>query len=195
MKNFNLNTANADEWLTPPDILSALGPFDLDPCAPVSRPWDMAARHYTVDDDGLSRPWEGRVWLNPPYGTRTFEWMARLAEHKQGIALIFARTETRGFHSEIWNKAHSVFFFKGRLRFFRMDGSQAQGANAPSCLVSYSEVDTGTIKWAQSLGHILGRLCLLQREAMGGGWLMVVCIGGLPDKVCNALEARNVQSS
>lgn len=43
MRNFNSNTANNQEWLTPPDILRALGPFDLDPCAPVNRPWDMAA--------------------------------------------------------------------------------------------------------------------------------------------------------
>lgn len=52
-----------DEWLTPPELLRALGPFALDPCAPVVRPWDTAERHYTVEDDGLSIPWVGRVWL------------------------------------------------------------------------------------------------------------------------------------
>ena len=36
-----------DEWLTPPNILLALGAFDLDPCAPIVRPWDTAALHYT----------------------------------------------------------------------------------------------------------------------------------------------------
>lgn len=55
-----------DEWLTPPALLRALGQFDLDPCSPVVRPWDTAAQHYTVQDDGLSLPWAGRVWLNPP---------------------------------------------------------------------------------------------------------------------------------
>jgi len=57
-------------------------------------------------------------WLNPPYGTETFKWLAHLAEHRRGIALIFARTETKGFHREIWNKAHAVFFFEGRLSFW-----------------------------------------------------------------------------
>lgn len=52
-----------DEWLTPPKILQALGPFDLDPCAPVNRPWATAARHYTVADNGLAMPWHGRVLL------------------------------------------------------------------------------------------------------------------------------------
>ncbi len=169
MKNFNTNTANADEWLTPPDILSALGPFDLDPCAPINRPWDMAARHYTVADDGLSKPWVGRIWLNPPYGTHTFEWMERLSEHQCGIALIFARTETRGFHRTIWDKAHSVFFFKGRLKFFHVTGQRGGTANAPSCLVSYSEADTSVIMRAQDRGEIQGRLCLLQRQTVAAG--------------------------
>lgn len=48
-----------DEWLTPPEIIKALGAFDLDPCAPVVRPWGTAARHYTVQDDGLALPAEG----------------------------------------------------------------------------------------------------------------------------------------
>ena len=165
-RDFNLNTTNNDNWLTPPNILSPLGPFDLDPCAPVNRPWDMAARHYTVADNGLSKPWAGRIWLNPPYGSETFKWVERLAAHGSGLALIFARTETRGFHSAVWDKAHSIFFFKGRLRFYRIDGSQARGANAPSCLVSYSDADTNAIMRAQSLGDLHGRLCILQNMAV-----------------------------
>ena len=117
MKNFNTNTANNDEWLTPPDILRAVGPFDLDPCAPAVRPWPMAARHYSRPDDGLSLPWIGRVWLNPPYGKETFKWLERLADHRNGLALIFARTETRGFHDQVWTRADAVFFFRGRLAF------------------------------------------------------------------------------
>lgn len=137
--NFNTNTANHDEWLTPPEIINALGDFDLDPCAPINRPWDMAKKHYTVKDNGLNLPWKGRVWCNPPYGKETFKWLARLADHGNGIALIFARTETKGFHKQVWNRATAVFFFKGRLKFHKVDGQQAGTANAPSCLVAYGE--------------------------------------------------------
>jgi hypothetical protein len=63
-----------DEWLTPPEILRALGPFDLDPCAPIARPWETAAAHYTAEDDGLSKPWAGRVWCNPPFGREAVKW-------------------------------------------------------------------------------------------------------------------------
>lgn len=127
-----------DEWLTPPRLLEALGPFDLDPCSPVERPWPTAAAHYTVEDDGLSRPWEGRVWLNPPYGPRTGRWMRRMAEHGDGIALIFARTETEMFYKYAWLKAAAMLFLRGRLHFYSARGERAKGnAGGPSVLIAY----------------------------------------------------------
>lgn len=162
VKNFNTNTENNDEWLTPPELLKVLGPFDLDPCAPVTRPWPTASTHYTVQDNGLTQPWKGRVWLNPPYGRETYKWLARLAEHGAGLALIFARTETQGFHEQVWGKADAVFFFKGRLRFCRVDGRLCGVANAPSCLVSYSQQDTGHIAKILMGGLIQGKLITLR---------------------------------
>lgn len=127
-----------DEWLTPPGIISALGEFDLDPCMPVNRPWNTAKVHYTKDDDGLSKEWFGRIWLNPPYGMVATEWMARLAKHGNGIALLFARTETQMFFDHIWNEATAMLFIKGRLYFHYVDGSVAkQNGGAPSVLIAY----------------------------------------------------------
>ena len=158
MKNFNTNTKNNDEWLTPPEIIRALGPFDIDPCSPINRPWNTASVHYTINDDGLNKYWWGRVWLNPPYGKETFKWIEKLSNSKNGIALIFARTETKGFHKFIWNKAHSLFFFEGRICFHYVDGTKAGAANAPSCLVSYSEYDTEKIINAKLNKKIKGKL-------------------------------------
>ena len=125
-----------DEWLTPPEILKALGPFDLDPCAPKNRPWDMADNHYT--DFGLMKPWFGRVWMNPPYGQQTSQWLNKLASHGNGIALIFARTETEMFFSQVWEKAAAVLFIKGRLFFHYLDGTKAKAnSGGPSVLIAY----------------------------------------------------------
>lgn len=55
-------------WLTPPEIIRALGEFDLDPCCPPAMPWSTAKKMVCRPDDGLAVTWEGRVWLNPPYG-------------------------------------------------------------------------------------------------------------------------------
>jgi hypothetical protein len=161
--NFNTNTLNKDEWLTPRYITDALGPFDLDPCSPITRPWSTARTHYTIEDDGLVKEWYGRVWCNPPYGKHTFTWLEKLAQHGRGIALIFCRTETKGFHAQIWDKADSIFFFKGRLKFCDINGKTGNTANAPSCLVSYSGEDTLYIEKAIKENKITGKLIYLRQ--------------------------------
>lgn len=129
----------SDDWLTPPDIIDALGPFDLDPCISVDQPWKTGQRGYDVSLDGLAQEWSGFVWLNPPYGPQTGKWLRKLADHGSGIALIFARTETKDFHGEVWERADALFFFKGRLHFhFPVSGEAADfNAGAPSVLVGY----------------------------------------------------------
>ena len=131
--------AVTDTWLTPPWILEKLGHFDLDPCAASEpRPWPTAGIHYTREMDGLSRPWIGRVWLNPPYGPATGKWLARLASHDNGVALVFARTETATWFEHIWPKASAILFFRGRLNFHFPNGTRSPtNAGAPSALVAY----------------------------------------------------------
>jgi hypothetical protein len=135
-----------DEWLTPPEIVRSLGDFDMDPCSPIRRPWPTAKQHLTIEDDGLKQRWLGRIWLNPPYGNETESWMRRMAEHRNGIALIFARTETKTWFKHIWPVADAVFFFRGRLAFCRVDGHRAlTNAGAPSALVAYGGLNVTAI--------------------------------------------------
>jgi len=139
--SLNVNSINSkDEWLTPPKIIELLGPFDLDPCSPIKRPWDTAKKHINILEDGLFSDWFGRVWMNPPYGRKTHKWLKKLKKHNNGITLIFARTETRMFFDYIWNGASAIFFIKGRLQFYHVDGSKSRTSGwAPSCLVAYGE--------------------------------------------------------
>lgn len=127
-------------WLTPRYIPEALGTFDLDPCGAPGH--DLARRTYVLEngDDGLRDEWFGRVWLNPPYGKAQDPFMARMVEHGNGIALIFARTETKSFFEYVWNSATAVLFLKGRLNFLDANGQRAKAnAGAPSVLVAYGE--------------------------------------------------------
>lgn len=145
-----------DEWLTPPAILEALGPFDLDPCAPITPPWPIAAQAFTVRDDGLSRPWHGFVWCNPPYGRHTGAWLAKLAAHGNGLALIFARTETEDFVNQVWSKADAVMFLHGRLYFHHVDGRRADAnSGAPSCLVAYGREAVARLEASNLNGSIV----------------------------------------
>jgi len=130
-----------DEWHTPPQILTALGPFDDDP----------------ADGSMLSlmRQWRGFVWCNPPYGPHVGQWLKKLADHGNGIALTFARTETIWFFSEIWNRADAVLFLKGRLHFYK-DGVRAKNnSGAPSVLVAYGAKATNKLGTCQLVGRFV----------------------------------------
>ena len=96
-------------WLTPKDLIDALGPFDLDPCAADPRPFDIGTVNYTEADDGLSKLWVGYTWCNAPYGPWIGRWLDRMREHGNGIALVFARTDTRAMQSAL-QAADAVFF-------------------------------------------------------------------------------------
>lgn len=153
----NESTVSAtDVWLTPPHILEALGPFDLDPCASEDRPWDTAKAHYTMKDDGLAQPWSGRVWCNPPYGPKMGPFLDKLATHAGGgIALVFARTETRAFFDHVWDKATGILFLKGRLKFHKPNGELSGTAGSPSVLIAYGEAEAETLKNCKLAGKYI----------------------------------------
>lgn len=145
-----------DEWLTPPSILQALGPFDLDPCSPINRPWPTAAKHYTVADDGLSQPWAGRVWCNPPFGREAVKWLRKLADHGDGIALVPARTETAMFFECVWGRADGVLFIQGRPHFHYVTGERAPfNSGAPIALIAYGQRNAEALR-RSGLGVCIG---------------------------------------
>jgi len=148
-----------DEWLTPPEIISALGVFDLDPCAPIKAPWETALNHFDIKKDGLKQDWFGRVWCNPPYGLEAAKWLKKLSEHGNGIALIFARTETRMFFEHVWNKADALLFIEGRLTFYHVSGQKASmNAGAPSVLVAYGSQNVETLRTCNIAGRFVSLL-------------------------------------
>lgn len=127
------------EWYTPAWVFDALGlTFDLDPCAPAGGvPWVPARFHYTKDDDGLVIPWFGTVWLNPPYGGLTEKFLAKMHLHRDGLALVFARTDTKWFHRYA-AAADAILFIEKRIAFVDGDASSEQsGTGAGSMLIAW----------------------------------------------------------
>lgn len=147
MGSHQSHRAKSTTWLTPPHIIKAVGPFHLDPCAHPG--WHTALHHISLPDDGLTAEWDGRVWLNPPYGNAVWKWLDKLATHGYGTALTFARTETAGFVEQVWGKATALLFLHGRLHFHRPDDTRAEAnAGAPSVLVAYGEYDAYRLRIA-----------------------------------------------
>lgn len=160
--------AETTTWLTPPNILAALGTFDFDPCAaPTPRPWPTATHmNSEADGDGLAMPWTGRVWCNPPYtAANVGKWLGRLADHGCGTALIFARTETASFQEQVFGRASAVLFLAGRLYFYKADGTRGAGnAGSPSVLCAYGSGDAEHLKNSGIKGTFIDLV-------NGGTWL------------------------
>lgn len=134
------SSSKSEEWFTPPEIVvrvqTVLGIIILDPCSDDARTIPSVL-HYTKEDDGLSHPWRGTVFMNPPYGRGNVipRWLAKfVAEFESGrmsagIMLVPARTETRWFKDVLW-KADALCFWYGRIQF----GNSTINAPFPSVL-------------------------------------------------------------
>ena len=130
----------------------------LDPCASLTQPWACAEASYTVLHNGLDMIWAGNVWCNPPYGPHAKKWISRLADHGDGIALIFARVETQLWQDIIFPTASGYLFPRRRIQFARPDGTIPNSSSgAPSAFVAWGDrnrsalielVESGTIPGA-----------------------------------------------
>lgn len=107
MINAVMFSSNKDLWETPQEFFNKLDAefhFDLDVCAIPSNA--KCQRYYTPEDDGLSQPWEGRVWCNPPYGRQISKWVQKAAQSAAEGAIVVmllpARTDTKWFHNYIF---------------------------------------------------------------------------------------------
>jgi len=146
-----------DRWLTPLEVVRALGTFDLDPCAAPDHPTAEECWIPEVVGDGLSMPWHGRVWLNPPYGRTMREWVERLAAHGSGIALIPVATGTKLWQDVVYERATAILYYRHRLNFLRRDGQDVDDMVSPqaSALVSFSVEDAAALAASGLRGHLV----------------------------------------
>lgn len=136
------------EWYTPSSIFETMGlEFDIDVCSPEGGlSWIPAKRFFSKVDDGLSQPWTGNVWCNPPYGKETSKWLEKLAAHGHGIALVFSRTDCKWFHDYV-AKSDAVMFLKGRIKFVDGNGvTGGSGAGSGSILVAWGSKNVEAIR-------------------------------------------------
>lgn len=133
------NTGNV-EWITPPRILDVarriMGDIDVDPATTqfANENFVKAAVYYTKHDDGLNRdnPWNGRVWMNPPYKTglvlpfcQRFVTELCYGSMTQGMVVINNCTETR--HVQLLlEEADVLCLLNKRLSFLAADGSEVK---------------------------------------------------------------------
>jgi len=122
------------------------------------RSWSVFGRvaasgHYTLPQDGLALPWHGTVFSNPPYGAATQHWLRKLAGHEDGIALVFARTDTAWFH-EAAARATLICFVAGRIKFInghtgKPAGSPGSGSGSGPALIAFGQKSAEALRQAE----------------------------------------------
>lgn len=132
-------------YFTPQYVLdpvrSDMGGIDLDPCTTVDNPVG-AATFYTIEDDGLSQPWDGSAFVNPPYGKAREPWADKCIEAgrrgQRVVLLMPAATDTKVFQRAALSADVGVFV-QGRLKFGTLRPNRRQiAASHPSVLLGWN---------------------------------------------------------
>lgn len=155
-----------NEWYTPPEYIEAaravMGSIDLDPAtSDIANQTVQASHYYTVEMNGLEKPWFGNVWMNPPYssdkiGAFIDKLVIERPNYDSAIVLVNNATETAWFTKMI-GIASAVCFPHGRIKFIDTQG-KSSGAPLQGQAVLY-------------IGNSVDRFC---DEFAEFGWLAVV---------------------
>jgi hypothetical protein len=145
---------SSDEWYAPDTLTRALGSFDLDPATSLQRGRQIAPEFYTVAEDGLSREWFGRVWLNPPF-SRIHPWVERMRAHNNGILLCFSRTDATWF-VDLARHCGAVYLLMRRMQFWR-PGNEPRKQRCPLGVVlfPFGEANVRTLETSGIPGVLL----------------------------------------
>src|SRR5258708_1446391 len=141
---------STNEWYTPSHYIEAarevMGGIDLEPGSlEFGNRVVQATHYYTRETNGLTQPWRGRIWLNPPYGkteqaqasnleifTRRLIEQYDLCNVTQAILLIPANTATSWFDL-LWQ--FPICFPASRIRFYQENGEPSNGVSFGTCFV------------------------------------------------------------
>jgi len=161
-----ISQSTSNEWYTPPEYVEAaravMGAIDLDPASNhTAQAWIKASRYYTPDDDGLACEWCGRVWLNPPWGQLTGQFVSKLADElvrghvEQAIVLVNAHATDTQWFSPLWDGL--LCFTDHRINYLSSDEVGSSGSTHGSVFVYFGENH-------ESFGKAFGRWGVLVRR-------------------------------
>jgi len=111
-----------------------MGSIDTDPASnEKAQETVKAAAYYTAEDNGLTKEWQGNIYLNPPYSQPEIKQfinklLTELTPGKQAILLTNNNTDTNWFYDAA-EKAQYICFTKGRINFYKENGEITSPTN------------------------------------------------------------------
>lgn len=130
------HNSGENEWYTPPEIIKAvrgvMGEIDLDPASSdIANKIIQAKAYFTKDEDGLTKTWYGKIFLNPPYAQPLIsQFSEKVCESinknkiTEAIVLVNNATETKWFQS-MATIAKGICFPVKRIKFLDVEGNPA----------------------------------------------------------------------
>ena len=155
----SINTGE-NEWYTPQEYLSAakdvLGEFDVDPASSDKAQETVKAKKYfTKEENGLTKEWKGRVWLNPPYVQPDIEhFTSKLVKEylnknvTEAILLTHNYTDTKWFQNTAVHSS-TICFTKGRIRFYDSKGKIAAPTQGQAFFYFGSNMDKFNLRFSE----------------------------------------------
>jgi hypothetical protein len=100
--------------------------------------WIPAGHHIT--ENSLTAPWQGFLWLNPPFGPRNglVPWLVKFFEHANGVALVPDRTSAP-WCQQFVPPADLVLFVAPKIKFIDADGKPGISPAQGTCLLAAGE--------------------------------------------------------
>jgi len=155
-----------DNWQTPEWVWSGIadhiGGFDCDPCAGERTQIGDWNYYVSLGMDGLSWPWFGDVWVNPPFSYKS-DWVEHCVkqhQHNDDVDRIFLltpdSTDVRSwFHKQIVPNAKYVWFADGRVKFREPETGESAGSPSFGTAISvFGEIPPGLRNWFHSNGWL-----------------------------------------
>jgi len=160
-----LHSAKSPKWGTPADIVErarlVMGGIDLDPCSSDYFQQSVNAdRYYSLDDrgeDGLTLPWAGKVYVNPPGGLVKEFWRKAMSEPVvQMVWCGFSVEQLALLADEEYHPLDFSFcILRKRIRFTRHDGysgSPSHSNYVVGCNVDHDKF----VEQFSSIGRVYG---------------------------------------
>lgn len=150
-----LHSSQSNEWYTPQPYIDAvhtvMGGIDVDPasCARANQVV-QATTYYTLAENGFSKDWPGRVFLNPPYGfdekgqSNAARWSRRLIyQYQAGVTLqailLVNAVPGNDWFGPLWD--YPICFTDHRIRFYNPDGVSNQPTHSNAFVYLGEQVD------------------------------------------------------
>lgn len=143
----------SDEWYTPAYVFDALDCiFDLD-VANAAVGGAFVPCRASIGADSLSQPWQGFIWMNPPFGGRNslMPWLERFFDHGNGIALTPDRSSAPWWQYAA-GRSDAMLFVAGKIRFIRPDGTEGKSPSTGTTLFASGRRGTDALIRAHTNG-------------------------------------------